>query len=103
MLDKLDGFDGRSTLKTWVCGILVNKARRHGVREARTLPFSSDGTTGTWSDRRCGGTTPRGPARKELRRVIDAAIAGLPTRQREVTADILEEPPRLMSPAGERS
>jgi len=164
VLDKLDGFEGRSTLKTWVCGILVNKARRHGVREARTLPFSSDrgpavdrarfcsrrsdGTTGTWSDPpvRWDHLPEHRLARKELRRVIDAAVAALPTRQREVitardvvgmdaaevalvlglsngnqrvllhrarskvraaleryAADILEEPPRPTSPAGERS
>lgn len=170
VLDKLDDFEGRSTLKTWVCGILVNTARRHGVREARTVPFGSgpfrssdsgpavdptrfcsrrsDGTTGTWSDPpvRWDQIPEDRLAGKELREVIDAAIAALPTRQRELItardvvgmdaaeaalvlglssgnqrvllhrarskvrgalerygADILEEPPRPSSPAGERS
>ncbi|WP_294569145.1 RNA polymerase sigma factor, partial [uncultured Arthrobacter sp.] len=41
VIDKLDTFEGRSSLKTWVCGILVHTARRGGVREARSIPFSS--------------------------------------------------------------
>lgn len=106
VLDKLDSFEGRSTLQTWVCGILVNKARRSGVKESRTLPFSTawrddrspavdpsrfhnrggSGTPGTW-------TTPpvtwdqvpeERLAARELQQVIHAAIASLPIRQREV-------------------
>jgi RNA polymerase sigma-70 factor (ECF subfamily) len=106
VLDKLDTFEGRSSLQTWVCGILVNTARRSGVREARTLPFSS-----AWRDDRSpavdpsrfhsrGGAGPVGTwanppvtwdqvpeerlASVELQRVIHASIAVLPTRQREV-------------------
>lgn len=106
VLDKLDAFEGRSSIKTWICGILVNKARRSGLREHRTLPFSS-----AWREDRSpaveparfhgpGAAGPPGswaspPARwdhlpedqlaaAELRAVIDAAIAALPTRQREV-------------------
>ena len=104
VVDKLDSFQGRSTLKTWVCGILVHTARRAGVRESRSVPFSSawaddhapavgpdrfhrrGASAGTWS-------TPPVPwdeipedrlAAQELRAVIDAAIAALPVRQREV-------------------
>lgn len=106
VLDKLDSFEGRSTLKTWICGILVHKARRSGIREGRALPFSSawsgerspavdpsrfhsrrDGaTTGTWSDPpvRWEQIPEECLAGKELRRVVDAAIAALPVRQREV-------------------
>lgn len=104
VVDKLDSFQGRSTLTTWVCGILVHTARRGGVRESRSVPFSS-----AWADDRApavdpdrfhrGGAaagtwcTPPVPwdeipedrlAAKELRAVIDAAIAALPVRQRRV-------------------
>ena len=37
----LDGFEGRSSLKTWVFTILANRARTRGEREHRTVPFSS--------------------------------------------------------------
>jgi RNA polymerase sigma-70 factor, ECF subfamily len=41
VLSGIDRFEGRSSLKTWVYRILVNKAKTRGVREARTVPFSS--------------------------------------------------------------
>ncbi|MGA9101030.1 RNA polymerase sigma factor [Aeromicrobium sp.] len=37
----IDGFEGRSTLRTWVYRILVNTAKRRGVRESRMVPWSS--------------------------------------------------------------
>jgi RNA polymerase sigma-70 factor (ECF subfamily) len=37
----IDGFEGRSSLATWIFRILVNTAKTRGVREARTVPFSS--------------------------------------------------------------
>jgi RNA polymerase sigma-70 factor (ECF subfamily) len=37
----IDGFEGRSTLRTWMFRILANQARRRGVREQRTVPASS--------------------------------------------------------------
>jgi RNA polymerase sigma-70 factor (ECF subfamily) len=37
----LDTFEERSTLQTWIFRILVNRARTRGVRDARSIPFSS--------------------------------------------------------------
>jgi RNA polymerase sigma-70 factor (ECF subfamily) len=41
VLDGLDRFEGRSTLKTWLFRILTNRAKTRGERESRTTPFSS--------------------------------------------------------------
>jgi RNA polymerase sigma-70 factor (ECF subfamily) len=103
VLEALPGFEGRSTLRTWVCGILVNKARRTGVKESRVLPLSSlvrepavdSGRFATRRDAQPTGTWLIPPVRwdqqpeerlsaLELRCVIDDAIAGLPLRQREL-------------------
>jgi RNA polymerase sigma-70 factor (ECF subfamily) len=41
VLRGLDGFEGRSSLKTWILRILANVAMTRGGREARSVPFSS--------------------------------------------------------------
>lgn len=105
VLDTLDRFEGRSTLRTWVCGILVNTARRQGVRDHRTLPFSSawredhapavdaarfhrrrQAAAGTWASPplRWDELPEDRVTAAELRAVLERAVAALPTRQREV-------------------
>jgi len=41
VLHGLDGFEGRSALRTWICHILVRIARRRPAAESRSMPFSS--------------------------------------------------------------
>ena len=41
VLRGLDGFQGRSSLRTWIFRILVNIAKTRGQREARSVPFAS--------------------------------------------------------------
>ena len=41
VLNGLDDFEQRSSLKTWMFRILTNIAKTRGVREGRSVPFSS--------------------------------------------------------------
>jgi RNA polymerase sigma-70 factor (ECF subfamily) len=41
VLQGIDRFEGRSSLRTWVFSILVNRARTRGERERRTVPFAA--------------------------------------------------------------
>jgi RNA polymerase sigma-70 factor (ECF subfamily) len=43
VLNGLDRFEERSSLKTWIFRILANVAKTRGVREGRSVPFSSVG------------------------------------------------------------
>jgi RNA polymerase sigma-70 factor (ECF subfamily) len=101
VLNGIDRFEGRSSLRTWVFSILVNRARTRGERERRTVPFASlagDDEDGAVVDpERFGsaGDWAAPPVRwwEEPERALDsgeaveriqAAIAELPERQRLV-------------------
>ena len=106
VIEGIDRFEGRSSLKTWIFSILVNKARTRGVRDKRVVPMSSlggqhDDARAVDPDRfvregqRWGGhwSQPpapwaQGPAERLLARetmnVTAGAIARLPERQRTV-------------------
>ena len=40
VIQSLNRFEGRSSLRTWICGILIHKAKDRGVREKRHTTFS---------------------------------------------------------------
>ena len=101
----IEQFEGRSALKTWVYQILVNTARKRGVREQRTVPasflFTSDDHGPTVDPARFQGAGDRFPGgwrafpatwpnpegallAGEIARVIGAALEELPARQRVV-------------------
>jgi RNA polymerase sigma-70 factor (ECF subfamily) len=100
----IDRFEGRSSLRTWVYRILVNIAKTHGVKDSRTVTWSSLGPEDAGPtvdpDRFRGADDPypghwrRFPAAwpspesevvsAEVRRTIEAALADLPHRQRVV-------------------
>jgi RNA polymerase sigma-70 factor (ECF subfamily) len=41
VLRGIDGFEGRSSLKTWIFRILINTAKTRAAREGKTIPFSA--------------------------------------------------------------
>ena len=108
VLKGLDGFEGRSSLRTWIFRILVNTAKTRGQREARSLPFSSvwaaapDGessvdpdrffplghplTPGAWAEPPVGweSTPEELLLSKEVLTEVSRAIEALPPNQREV-------------------
>jgi RNA polymerase sigma-70 factor (ECF subfamily) len=95
----LDGFEGRSSLTTWIFRILVNRARTRAVREARSVPFSAVadehdpavdpaafGTDGRWrsAPARLDADPETSLLNVELRQHLLRAIDELPAAQRAV-------------------
>jgi len=100
VFEGIERFEGRSSLKTWLFRILTNRAKTRGVREGRTLPFSSLETDepaveperfhggdhnwpGHWAAPPSGFPEERLLA-AETRAVVEQAIATLPPTQRAV-------------------
>jgi RNA polymerase sigma-70 factor (ECF subfamily) len=104
VLEGIDRFEARSSFKTWLFRILVNKAKTRGVREARTVPLSTlvDAGAPAVPPSRCPGEDDRWPGHwaapprdlasvpeekllaREARETVVAAIAELPVSQRLV-------------------
>ena len=96
-------FEGRSSLKTWLYRIVANTAKTRGVRESRSVPFSSlgdGGDEGTVDADRFIGSGERFPGHwavppqawapegrllaDETLEVVERAIEKLPPAQRAV-------------------
>ena len=107
VLNGLDRFEGRSSLRTWIASIALNKARTRGKREGRIVPFAllrrryeegggpaldADRFQGRRGERPGWWASPPvawdDPERQleaaETRDVLLHAIRDLPPRQREV-------------------
>lgn len=107
VLRGLDRFEGRSSFRTWLFGILANQARRRGERERRTIPFSAlarppadraevavpperflprgDEWAGHWDVPPAAWPAPEEALLSaEARRQIETAISALPPNQRAV-------------------
>jgi RNA polymerase sigma-70 factor, ECF subfamily len=95
VLRGLSAFQGRSSLRTWMFTILVNRARTTGTREQRTIPVADAGPVvdaarfgpdGAWSappEHWIEEAEDRIEAEK-LAELLKALVGGLPDRQREV-------------------
>ena len=108
LLESIDRFEGRSSLKTWLFRILINCARARARKDSRTIPFSSAFKPEDMEDAGFGfgrflpGWSPVGPGHwvrpparwddepeqralaAETRAQIHRAIDALPPAQREV-------------------
>jgi RNA polymerase sigma-70 factor (ECF subfamily) len=104
VLRGIDGFQGRSSLRTWIYRILTNTAKTRAQRERRSIPFASlgdddgpavdpdrflppgDPAAGAWASppRGWDGLPEATLLSAETRSVIDDAIEQLPPTQREV-------------------
>lgn len=109
VLQGIEGFEGRSSFKTWLFRILVNRARTRAQREGRTVPFSAlfdpdaePGEPAVPLERFRGAADPRAPFHwavpprswgespedemlsREVLELVERTIATLPPAQREV-------------------
>lgn len=102
VINGIDRFEGRSSVKTWIFAILTNKARKRGKRDARMKAWSTmfessiDEEVTPMSDRfDTRGRWARPPAawsvgpeermlKDDLLEVIKASIETLPASQRAV-------------------
>jgi RNA polymerase sigma-70 factor (ECF subfamily) len=102
VINGLDDFEERSSIKTWIFAILTNKARKRGKRDARMKPWSSIfessideevtpnaerfDSKGRWAKPPAAWSV--GPEerlmRDDLLKAIKSAIESLPASQRAV-------------------
>jgi len=99
VLASVDRFEGRSTLLSWLTGIVINRARDYRRKQSRVLKLSSMGENAESSEVPSGTDAYRSTVRREpvtertaerlvlereQTRVIDAAVRELPETQRSV-------------------
>jgi len=103
VLQGMEHFEGRSSFKTWLFRIVVNRAKTRAARESRTIPFSAlvdepavpaerflgpdhPEWPGHWATppRSWGASPDEQLLSREMLDLIDQAIATLPPAQREV-------------------
>ncbi len=106
LIEGIDRFEGRSSLKTWLFRVLVYRSRSRGQRERRTIAMSELGDddgplvdperflagdalwAGHWArpPQRWDGAAERRLIAAETRAMVEQAIERLPEGQRRVIA-----------------
>ena len=102
VLQGIERFEGRASLKTWLFRIVVNRAKTRAAQEGRTVPFSALDEPAVPAERFLGPDHPEWPGHwatppqswgaspdeqllsREMLDLIERAIADLPPAQREV-------------------
>jgi RNA polymerase sigma-70 factor (ECF subfamily) len=92
LIEGIDTFDGRSSLKTWLCQVALNRARTRAQRELRQAPAANDreealfDAGGDWLNPVRPWQQPPDALleRAQLGALLAEALAGLPEVQRLV-------------------
>jgi RNA polymerase sigma-70 factor (ECF subfamily) len=102
VIDALDGFEGRSTFKTWIARIAVNRAKTRAARDGRSVPLSAledeEGagepaveaarflSSGLWAEwpTRWAETPETLALLREVREAVEETLGSLPEAQRAV-------------------
>ena len=94
VLDALPSFEGRSSLKTWIARIAINRAKTRAQRDGRQVPLeddeppSSDDRFGRLGQFKRRPTTFDSPesllADRQIRAAIERGLEELPPQQRAI-------------------
>jgi RNA polymerase sigma-70 factor (ECF subfamily) len=96
VVDALAGFEGRSTLKTWLARIAINRAKTRATRDGRQVPLEDEeqpsvdpsrfGPFGNFkaAPARWDETPESLVARREVREAIERGLEDLPAQQQAV-------------------
>ncbi len=94
VIDALPTFEGRSSLKTWIARIAINRAKTRAQRDGRQVPLDDEdppstddrfGSIGQFKRRPTNFDSPEALlANAEIRAAIDRCLERLPEQQRAI-------------------
>lgn len=95
VMGALGSFEGRSSLKTWIARIAINRAKTRAERDGRQVPLEDEEPSSVDSSRFVFGFFRRPPAtwdetpeallsRRQVREAIEKCLESLPDAQRAV-------------------
>jgi len=94
VIDALPTFEGRSSLKTWIARIAINRAKTRAQRDGRQVPLDDEeppstddrfGSIGQFKRRPTNFDSPESLlSNREVREAIDRCLERLPEQQRAI-------------------